>query len=157
MAALSPAARAAALAALPTADLDLLVVGGGITGAGIARDAALRGLRVVLLEADDFAKGSSSRSTKLLHGGVRYLAMGQLSLVREALHERSSERAREKGALAAEHLIYAPPAAVANDVDRRPKAVDSTRFIRGCRDVVRRASLHSRRRCNGIHERLVER
>src|SRR5262249_20100852 len=71
MAALAPAARAAALAALPTADLDLLVVGGGITGAGIARDAALRGLSVALVEAVDFAAGTSSRSSKLIHGGVR--------------------------------------------------------------------------------------
>ena len=68
---------------------DLAVIGGGATGLGVAVDAALRGLKVVLLEADDFAKGSSSRATKLLHGGVRYLAMGQLSLVREALHERA--------------------------------------------------------------------
>ncbi len=68
---------------------DLAVIGGGATGLGVAVDAALRGLKVVLLEADDFAKGSSSRATKLLHGGVRYLAQGQLSLVREALHERA--------------------------------------------------------------------
>lgn len=68
---------------------DLAVIGGGATGLGVAIDAALRGLRVVLLEAHDFAKGSSSRATKLLHGGVRYLAQGQLSLVREALRERS--------------------------------------------------------------------
>lgn len=68
---------------------DLAVIGGGATGLGIAVDAALRGLKVVLLEAQDFAKGSSSRATKLLHGGVRYLAQGQLSLVREALQERA--------------------------------------------------------------------
>ncbi len=68
---------------------DLAVIGGGSTGLGVAVDAALRGLKVVLLEAEDFAKGSSSRATKLLHGGVRYLAQGQLSLVREALHERA--------------------------------------------------------------------
>ena len=67
---------------------DLAVVGGGATGLGVALDAASRGLRVVLVEADDFAKGTSSRSTKLVHGGVRYLAQGNISLVREALHER---------------------------------------------------------------------
>src|SRR5215471_7765347 len=89
MAALSPAARATALAALPTADLDLLVVGGGITGAGIARDAALRGLSVALLEAVDFAAGTSSRSSKLIHGGVRYLQQGDIGLVREAASERA--------------------------------------------------------------------
>jgi glycerol-3-phosphate dehydrogenase len=92
MAALSPAARATALAALPTADLDLLVVGGGITGAGIARDAALRGLSVALLEAVDFAAGTSSRSSKLVHGGVRYLQQGDIGLVREAASERARIR-----------------------------------------------------------------
>lgn len=68
--------------------VDLLVVGGGATGLGIALDASLRGLSVVLLEARDFAKGTSSRATKLVHGGVRYLAQGNVALVREALHER---------------------------------------------------------------------
>jgi glycerol-3-phosphate dehydrogenase len=69
---------------------DLAVVGGGATGLGVALDAAARGLSVVLLDSHDFAGGTSSRSTKLLHGGVRYLAQGNLSLVREALHERST-------------------------------------------------------------------
>jgi len=69
---------------------DLAVVGGGATGLGVALDAASRGLRVVLVEAQDFAKGTSSRSTKLVHGGVRYLAQGNISLVREALHERTT-------------------------------------------------------------------
>jgi glycerol-3-phosphate dehydrogenase len=72
-----------------TQSFDIAVVGGGATGLGIALDAALRGLKVVLLESHDFAKGSSSRATKLAHGGVRYLAQGNLSLVREALHERA--------------------------------------------------------------------
>jgi glycerol-3-phosphate dehydrogenase len=67
---------------------DLLVIGGGATGLGTAVDAASRGYRTVLVEAHDFAKGTSSRSTKLIHGGVRYLAQGKISLVREALHER---------------------------------------------------------------------
>lgn len=69
---------------------DLAVVGGGATGLGVALDAASRGLRVVLVEAQDFAKGTSSRSTKLVHGGVRYLAQGNISLVREALRERTT-------------------------------------------------------------------
>jgi glycerol-3-phosphate dehydrogenase len=69
---------------------DLAVVGGGATGLGVALDAALRGFSVVLLESHDFAGGTSSRSTKLLHGGVRYLAQGNLSLVREALAERGT-------------------------------------------------------------------
>lgn len=71
-----------------TGKVDLLIVGGGATGLGLALDASLRGLSVVLLEARDFAKGTSSRATKLVHGGVRYLAQGNIALVREALHER---------------------------------------------------------------------
>jgi glycerol-3-phosphate dehydrogenase len=90
---LAPDAREAALATLSTADLDVLVVGGGITGAGVARDAALRGLRVALLEANDFAAGTSSRSSKLIHGGVRYLQQGDVALVREAANERQVLRA----------------------------------------------------------------
>src|SRR3990167_3733095 len=69
---------------------DLTIVGGGATGLGVALDAALRGLSVVLLESHDFAKGTSSRATKLVHGGVRYLAQGNISLVSEALHERTN-------------------------------------------------------------------
>ncbi len=68
---------------------DVIVIGGGATGLGCALDAAARGLKTVLLEAHDFAHGSSSRSTKLIHGGVRYLAQMNFSLVREALHERT--------------------------------------------------------------------
>jgi glycerol-3-phosphate dehydrogenase len=67
---------------------DLVVVGGGATGLGIAVDAASRGHRTLLLERQDFAQGTSSRSTKLVHGGVRYLRQGRISLVREALEER---------------------------------------------------------------------
>jgi glycerol-3-phosphate dehydrogenase len=69
---------------------DLAVIGGGATGCGVALDAAARGFSVVLLEAEDFAQGTSSRATKLVHGGVRYLAQGNVSLVREALHERAT-------------------------------------------------------------------
>ncbi len=69
---------------------DIAIVGGGATGLGVALDAAARGFSVVLVESDDFAKGTSSRSTKLVHGGVRYLAQGNISLVREALHERKT-------------------------------------------------------------------
>jgi glycerol-3-phosphate dehydrogenase len=84
------AARAAALSRLREAGtVDLIVIGGGATGLGVALDAALRGLQVVLLEAGDFAQGTSSRATKLVHGGVRYLAQGNIGLVREALHERA--------------------------------------------------------------------
>jgi glycerol-3-phosphate dehydrogenase len=69
---------------------DVAVIGGGATGLGVALDAAARGFSVVLVESHDFAKGTSSRATKLVHGGVRYLAQGNISLVREALHERST-------------------------------------------------------------------
>ena len=67
---------------------DVLVIGGGATGLGTAVDAATRGYRTVLLERGDFACGTSSRSTKLIHGGVRYLRQGNIGLVRESLHER---------------------------------------------------------------------
>ena len=67
---------------------DVIVIGGGATGLGTAVDAAARGYRTLLLEQVDFAKATSSRSTKLVHGGVRYLQQGNISLVREALHER---------------------------------------------------------------------
>ncbi len=69
---------------------DVAVIGGGATGLGVALDAAARGFSVVLVESHDFAKGTSSRATKLVHGGVRYLAQGNISLVREALHERTT-------------------------------------------------------------------
>ena len=69
---------------------DMAIIGGGATGLGVALDAAARGFSVVLVDSHDFAKGTSSRATKLVHGGVRYLAQGNISLVREALHERST-------------------------------------------------------------------
>lgn len=75
---------------LPQPIADLLVIGGGATGLGVAVQAALEGRQAVLVEARDFAAGTSSRSTKLLHGGVRYLAQGRLSMVREALRERGT-------------------------------------------------------------------
>src|SRR5436190_16792481 len=68
---------------------DVLVIGGGASGLGAAVDAAARGYRTALLEQHDFAKGTSSRSTKLVHGGVRYLKQGNLTLVRESLRERA--------------------------------------------------------------------
>ncbi|MDP3604821.1 MAG: FAD-dependent oxidoreductase, partial [Polaromonas sp.] len=68
---------------------DIAIIGGGATGLGVALDAAARGFSVLLVDSHDFAKGTSSRATKLVHGGVRYLAQGNISLVREALHERT--------------------------------------------------------------------
>ena len=86
--ALNPQQRETALSELATAQFDVLVIGGGVTGAGIALDAASRGLRVALVEANDLASGTSSRSSKLIHGGLRYLEQYDFKLVREALQER---------------------------------------------------------------------
>lgn len=80
--------RAASLKRLADETFDLLVVGGGITGAGIARDAALRGLKVALVEKLDFGAGTSSKSSKLIHGGLRYLEQAELGLVFESVNER---------------------------------------------------------------------
>ena len=79
---------------------DVGVIGGGATGAGVAVDAALRGYATLLVEREDFGKGTSSRSTKLVHGGVRYLEQGNVSLVMEALKERGLLRQN------APHLVH---------------------------------------------------
>lgn len=84
----SPAGRTNALRAMARDGVDLLVIGGGITGCGVARDAALRGWRVGLVEKVDFGFGTSSRSSKIVHGGVRYLEYGHFLLVRESARER---------------------------------------------------------------------
>ena len=82
---MTPASRAEALAKMSDDDgLDILVIGGGVTGAGVALEAATRGLRVGIVEAQDWASGTSSRSTKLVHGGLRYLQMLDFDLVHEA-------------------------------------------------------------------------
>ncbi|WP_323792187.1 glycerol-3-phosphate dehydrogenase/oxidase, partial [Nocardioides sp.] len=86
--ALSPEFREKSLRAMAAEELDILVIGGGVVGAGSALDAATRGLKVGLVEARDFASGTSSRSSKLVHGGLRYLEMLDFRLVAEALKER---------------------------------------------------------------------
>lgn len=86
--ALGPAQRAQAWTALSAEQFDVVVIGGGVVGAGAALDAATRGLRVAMVEARDFASGTSSRSSKMFHGGLRYLEQLEFGLVREALHER---------------------------------------------------------------------
>ncbi|MEU6725214.1 glycerol-3-phosphate dehydrogenase/oxidase [Nonomuraea wenchangensis] len=86
---LGPAERAAALERMAARELDVVVVGGGVVGAGVALDAVTRGLDTGLVEARDFASGTSSRSSKLIHGGLRYLEQLNFELVREALQERS--------------------------------------------------------------------
>ena len=80
--------RTANLTRMAEDRFDVLVIGGGITGAGIALDAAARGLSVALVEKDDFAAGTSGRSSRLVHGGLRYLEHGEFGLVRESLRER---------------------------------------------------------------------
>ena len=87
-ASIASAVRNARHDALQSTTFDVVVIGGGITGPGIAREATRRGLSVALVEADDFAAGTSSRSSKLIHGGLRYLAMGDVPLVRETALER---------------------------------------------------------------------
>src|SRR4051794_7967839 len=95
--------RAEALRRLADERFDLVVIGGGITGAGVALDAAARGLRTALVERDDFASGTSSKSSKLIHGGFRYLEQREIRLVYEALYER--QRALEN----APHLVRVLP------------------------------------------------
>jgi glycerol-3-phosphate dehydrogenase len=97
-----PFSRAGSLKELEHAgEWDIIIIGGGATGLGTALDAASRGYKTLLLEQADFAKGTSSRSTKLVHGGVRYLAQGDIALVYEALHERGTLIAN------ASHLVHA--------------------------------------------------
>ena len=76
------------IARLKSEEFDLLVIGGGINGCAIARDASLRGVKTALIEKDDFACGASGKSTKIIHGGIRYLEQFNLNLVYEALRER---------------------------------------------------------------------
>ena len=85
---LGPDQRESAISQLGTEQFDILVIGGGVNGVGAALDAAARGLKVALIEAQDLAAGTSSRSSKLIHGGLRYLEQYDFKLVREALHER---------------------------------------------------------------------
>ena len=95
--------RSAARRRLADTHFDVLVIGGGVTGAGVALDAASRGLRTALVERDDFASGTSSKSSKLVHGGLRYLQNRDIRLVYEALAER--QRLREN----APHLVKVLP------------------------------------------------
>ena len=81
--------RSDALARLESEEFDVLVIGGGITGVGVALDAVSRGLRTALVERDDFSSGTSSKSSKLAHGGLRYLQQREFGLVYEALYERT--------------------------------------------------------------------
>ena len=115
---LSPARRAADLRRLRSERFDVLVVGGGVTGAGAALDAASRGLRVALVEARDYAAGTSSRSSKLIHGGLRYLEQLEFGLVHEALTERGLLATR-----LAPHLVRPVPILVPLPAGRGPTAL----------------------------------
>ena len=109
----SPGATLAPSATLPKS-CDVLVVGGGINGAGIARDLAGRGLKVVLCEQDDLAQHTSSSSTKLVHGGLRYLEYYEFSLVRKALAER------ERLLKSAPHIMWPLRFVMPHDASMRP-------------------------------------
>jgi glycerol-3-phosphate dehydrogenase len=110
-------ARAAALATLERDEFDVVVIGGGITGAGVALDAASRGYSVALVERHDYAEGTSSRSSKLIHGGLRYLQNFDLGLVREALLER------QLMVNLAPHLVHPLPLLIPAFDGRRPDRV----------------------------------
>src|SRR5207247_11261159 len=105
--------RADALEALSAERFDVVVIGGGITGAGVALDAASRGYSVALVERGDYAAGTSSRSSKMVHGGLRYLQNFDLGLVREALLER------QLMVQLAPHLVYPTPFLVPTLGDER--------------------------------------
>ena len=115
----APFDRPSMLDQLQHTEFDVLVVGGGITGVGVALDAASRGLRTALVERDDFASGTSSKSSKLVHGGLRYLQQGDVRLVYEALHER--QRLRRN----APHLVTVLPFMIPI-LGRAPRPGDTT-------------------------------
>ncbi len=101
---------------------DLLVIGGGVYGAWTAYDAALRGLRVAIVEQDDWASGTSSMSSKLIHGGLRYLEYREFGLVRKALHERNRLRQFLKETHGAKRMPP-PPIIRASPANRQPVLV----------------------------------
>ena len=128
-------ARGDARAARRRETFDLLVIGGGITGAGIARDAALRGLKVALVEKTDFAAGTSSKSSKLVHGGLRYLEHAQFRLVFEGTNERAllMQRGAAPGAAARVPACRSYKQRQAGAVRARRRAVDLRRRSRSSR------------------------
>jgi glycerol-3-phosphate dehydrogenase len=141
--------RAHRLAALASRRFDLLVVGGGITGCGIARDAALRGLSVALVEKDDFASGTSSRSSRLVHGGVRYLEHGHLHLVFESSAER--RRLLELAPHLVRPLAFTWPV---YDGDRIPRwKLGAGLMLYDALALFRNVGRHERLSVKAVHER----
>ena len=132
---LNAARRAADLAGLAREPVDLLVVGGGVTGAGVALDAASRGLSVALVEAHDLAFGTSRWSSKLVHGGLRYLARGDVGLARESAVERDVVMR-----VIAPHLTRSLPQLIALRPDLSPRLAALTFAGLGAGDVLRRAA-----------------
>src|SRR6266850_2904116 len=131
---------------LVDADFDVVIIGGGIAGAGVARDLAMRGLSVALLDRGDFGAATTSRSSKLVHGGLRYLEMFDFALVRESLTER--ERLRRL----APHLVRPLPFLV-------PIYRDSTRGLVKVRIGLRRSEEHTselQSPCNLVCRLLLE-
>src|SRR5213080_2477774 len=114
------------------APLDVLVVGGGVTGAGVALDAATRGLRVALVERRDLAWGTSRWSSKLIHGGLRYLAQGAVGIAMESARERAILLERT-----APHLVRPLPQVIPFTPDVSPKAARKTRVGIGLGDGLR--------------------
>ena len=117
--------RTQAIEAIAGQHFEVVVIGGGITGAGVALDAASRGYSVALLERDDYAAGTSSRSSKMVHGGLRYLQNFDLGLVREALLER------QLMVRLAPHLVYPTPFLVPRlgGGSARPQTRDRAQYV----------------------------
>src|SRR3954453_18674127 len=131
--------RATNLRRLATERFDVLVVGGGITGAGVALDAASRGLRTALVERDAFGPGPSSRSSKLVHGGLRYLSQGDYRLVAQALAER------QRLLRNAPHLVRPLPFLVPSYGSRaKMRAVSSALWLYDATGGFRIGELHRR-------------
>ncbi len=147
--------RESALTRLQTEPFDLLIIGGGITGAGVALDAASRGLKVALVERNDFASGTSSRSSKLVHGGLRYLQHGDVSLVYEALYER------QRLLRNAPHLVKPLPFVIPVFTSKRAAlaksataAISSALWMYDLTGGVRIGKFHSRLSSDAVHDYL---
>ncbi|MGA1332637.1 MAG: FAD-dependent oxidoreductase [Ilumatobacteraceae bacterium] len=146
--------RPSTLARLRSETFDVLVVGGGITGAGVALDAAARGLRVALVERSDFASGTSSKSSKLIHGGLRYLQQGDIALVYEALYER--QRLLRNAPHLVRTLPFMIPVLTKNSVVSRKiaRALGSALWMYDLTGGWRVGKLHRRLRAKTAHAHM---